>query len=143
MENVRQRTRKEVENTAAYAIGKFAKDLLTTTDILSMALAAVPEEYRKEDKDSKDPSSPSSHLQNLYTGVDMTRKELLKTLARHGVKSFNPIGEKFDPNMHQALFQAPVPGKEPGTVFQVSKDGYTINDRVLRPAQVGIVKQEE
>lgn len=69
----------------------------------------------------------------------MTKAELLKTLARHGVKQFDPTGEKFDPNLHEALYQAPIPDKEPGTVFETSTLGYTLNDRTLRAAQVGVV----
>jgi molecular chaperone GrpE len=69
----------------------------------------------------------------------MTKKELLKTLGRHGVKQFDPTGEKFDPNLHEALYQAPILGKEPGTVFETSTLGYTLNDRTLRAAQVGVV----
>jgi molecular chaperone GrpE len=70
----------------------------------------------------------------------MTRGELLKTLAKHGVTPFNPTGEKFDPNRHEALFQVPVPDKEPGTVFETQKDGYMLKSRTLRPAQVGVVQ---
>lgn len=70
----------------------------------------------------------------------MTRQELLKTLAKHGVTQFDPTGEKFDPNKHEALFQAPVEGKEPGTVLECQKMGYMIKSRTLRPAQVGVVQ---
>eukprot|EP00842_Homolaphlyctis_polyrhiza_P004317 jgi/Hompol1/4887/HPOL_003999-RA len=129
-ENVRQRTRKEIEDKQNFAIQKFAKELLSTADILAMALDSVPEAER---------SGSNDHLKNLYTGVSMTRAELLKTLKQFGVVPFDPIGEKFDPNLHQALFQAPVPGKEPGSIFQVTKVGYKIHERVLRPAQVGVV----
>ncbi|KAJ3076214.1 GrpE protein 1, mitochondrial [Quaeritorhiza haematococci] len=132
MENTRQRTRKEVEQTSVYAIQKFAKDLLDTADVLQMALNAVPEAERSE-------SSTNKALKDLYTGVSMTRAELLKAFKRHGVVPYDPTGEKFDPNLHQAMFQAPVPGKEAGTVFQTTKIGYKLNERVLRPAQVGVV----
>ncbi|KAL2913009.1 GrpE, mitochondrial [Polyrhizophydium stewartii] len=134
-ENLRQRTRKEIEDKQTFAIQKFAKELLNTADILAMALDAVPEAERAG-------ASSNAHLKNLYTGVSMTRAELLKTFKQFGVEAYNPINEKFDHNLHQALFQAPMPGKEPGTVFQVTKVGYKIHDRVLRPAQVGVVRED-
>lgn len=135
-ENVRQRSKKELEAAHQFAITKFSKDLLDSADILQLALKSVPETERTG-------SSPNKHLKDLYTGVDMTFSELMKTLKRHGVEPFDPTGEKFDHNMHQALFQSPVPEKEPGTVFQTTKIGYTLNGRVLRPAQVGVVSSKE
>ncbi|KAF9119169.1 Mitochondrial matrix cochaperone [Mortierella sp. GBA39] len=136
MENLRQRTAKEVANTKDYAIQKFAKDLLDTADILNMAIKNVPQDEIAE-------SSTNTHLKSLHTGVAMTRDELLKTFRRYGVESFDPMNEKFDPNMHQANFQVPMPGKEPGTVFDVQKIGFMIKGRVLRPAQVGVVQSTD
>ncbi|KAG0225481.1 Mitochondrial matrix cochaperone [Actinomortierella wolfii] len=136
MENLRARTAKEVNNTKDYAIQKFAKDLLETADILSLALKNVPAEEISE-------SSTNTHLKNLHTGLSMTRDELLKTFKRYGVEPYDPINEKFDPNLHQANFQVPIPGKEPGTVFDVQKIGYMIKGRVLRPAQVGVVQSTD
>ncbi|KAF9152934.1 Mitochondrial matrix cochaperone [Linnemannia schmuckeri] len=136
MENLRQRTAKEVANTKDYAIQKFAKDLLDTADILNMAIKNVPQEELAE-------SSTNTHLKSLHTGVAMTRDELLKTFKRYGVESFDPMNEKFDPNLHQANFQVPMPGKEPGTVFDVQKIGFMIKGRVLRPAQVGVVQSTD
>ncbi|OAD74941.1 hypothetical protein PHYBLDRAFT_92567, partial [Phycomyces blakesleeanus NRRL 1555(-)] len=143
-ENIRERSRKEVLSSKEFAIQKFAKDLLDTVDILGMALSAVPLELReKNEKPSKevihDVERVLDQLSNLYKGVSMTETELLKTLKRHGVEQENPEGETFDPNRHQALFQAPMPDKEAGTVFSVQKKGYSIKGRVLRPAQVGVV----
>ncbi|KAF9971780.1 Mitochondrial matrix cochaperone [Actinomortierella ambigua] len=136
MENLRARTTKEVNNTKDYAIQKFAKDLLDTADILALALKNVPAEEISE-------SSTNTHLKNLHTGLSMTRDELMKTFKRYGVEPYDPINEKFDPNLHQANFQVPIPGKEPGTVFDVQKIGYTIKGRVLRPAQVGVVQSTD
>ncbi|KAF9543905.1 Mitochondrial matrix cochaperone [Mortierella hygrophila] len=136
MENLRQRTAKEVANTKDYAIQKFAKDLLDTADILNMAIKNVPQDEIAE-------SSTNTHLKSLHTGVAMTRDELLKTFKRYGVESFDPMNEKFDPNMHQANFQVPMTGKEPGTVFDVQKIGFMIKGRVLRPAQVGVVQSTD
>ncbi|RKO91302.1 hypothetical protein BDK51DRAFT_21214 [Blyttiomyces helicus] len=134
-ENVRARARKEVEDTKAFSIQKFAKDLLDTADILQMALKALPAEELEAGK--------NQHLTNLHQGVSMTRVEMLKSFKRYGVEEFHPLNEKFDPNLHQALFQAPIPGKEPGTVFEVVKVGYTIHGRCLRPAQVGVVQDTQ
>jgi molecular chaperone GrpE len=135
-ENVRQQMRRQVEETAQFAIRKFAKDLLDTVDILGMALKSVP-------KEQVEGEGANTTLKNLYTGVSMTEAELLKTLKRHGVEPFDALGAEFDPNWHQALFHVPVPDKTPGTVFQVEKRGFSINGRVLRPAQVGVVKAQE
>lgn len=132
-ENVRTRTKKEIDDTAAFSISKFAKDLLDSSDFLSMALNSVKEQDRKDNKP----------LNDLYTGVDLTRNELLKAFKRFGIVEFSPLNEKFDPNLHQALFIAPVKEKEPGTIFVVQKSGFMIHGRVLRPAQVGVVKQED
>ncbi|KAF9131590.1 Mitochondrial matrix cochaperone [Mortierella sp. 14UC] len=136
MENLRQRTAKEVANTKDYAIQKFAKDLLDTADILNMAIKNVPQDEIAE-------TSTNKHLKSLHTGVSMTRDELLKTFKRYGVESFDPMNEKFDPNLHQANFQVPMPGKEPGTVFDVQKIGFMIKGRILRPAQVGVVQSTD
>jgi molecular chaperone GrpE len=132
MENMRVRTRKEVENATSYSITKFAKDLLETSDVLDLALKSVPESERE---------GSNKHLKDLFSGVSMTRDNLLKTFKRFGIEAFNPVGETFDPNLHQALFQAPIPGKEAGTVFECTKVGFMINGRVLRPAQVGVVSE--
>lgn len=91
------------------------------------------------------PSSPAEktaeqHLHDLHHGVEMTHRLLLQTLFKYQVKPFDPTGEKFDPNRHEALYQAPIPGKEPGTVLDCQKIGYMIKDRVLRAAQVGVVQ---
>jgi molecular chaperone GrpE len=132
-ENVRQRSRKEIANAKDFAIQKFAKDLLESADILEMAIKSVPAFGESPNKDLKD----------LHMGVSMTRTELLKAFKRHGMEEFDPMGEVFNHDMHQAVFQAAVVGKEPGTVFDVQKKGFTLNGRCLRPAQVGVVKIEE
>ncbi|RIA81818.1 GrpE-domain-containing protein [Glomus cerebriforme] len=131
MENLRERTRKEVEHTAQFAIQKFAKDLLNTVDVLNLALSSVPAEVRNDTQNNP-------HLVNLYTGVSLTETELLNILKKHGVEKINPLGEKFDPNIHEAVYQANVPDKEPGMVFDVQKVGYTLFGRIIRPPQVGV-----
>jgi molecular chaperone GrpE len=134
-ENTRQRTKVQIENASQFAIQKFAKDLLDTADVLQLALDSVNHD------DLKDDINPP--LKNLYTGISMTRNQLLKTFNRHGIEAFDPIDQKFDPNLHQALFQNAIPDKEPGTVFNVQKIGFTLNGRVIRAAQVGVVKAQE
>ncbi|KAJ2079334.1 GrpE, mitochondrial, partial [Coemansia sp. S142-1] len=122
----------EVENTKVFAIQKFAKDLLDTVDILELALKHVPKEHLADKVTNKS-------LVDLFEGVDMTRGSLLRTLERHGIESFDPIDKPYDPNTSHALYQAPIPGKTPGTVFAVEKRGYILKGRVLRSAQVGVV----
>ncbi|KAJ1980652.1 GrpE, mitochondrial [Dimargaris verticillata] len=134
MENLRQRTKKEVEHTAMFAIGKFAKELLDTVDILGLALKSVPE--------AEHSNQANKTLGDLYRGVSMTQTELLKTLKRHGVEQFDPIDEEFDPNKHQAMYQVDLPDKKPGVVISVEKSGYMIHGRVMRPAQVGVTRLE-
>ncbi|KAJ2002797.1 GrpE, mitochondrial [Coemansia thaxteri] len=131
-ENIRTRSKTEVDNTKVFAIQKFAKDLLDTVDILELALHHVPREHLADKVANK-------HLVDLFEGVDMTKSSLLRTLERHGVESFDPLDKPYDPNMSHALYQAPIPGKTPGTVFSVEKRGYILKGRVLRPAQVGVV----
>ncbi|KAJ9109353.1 hypothetical protein QFC21_000683 [Naganishia friedmannii] len=128
--NLQRRTEQEKASTRDFAIQAFASDLLSTVDILTTALSHVPQPVPEDAKD----------LAALFSGVQMTRGELLKTLAKHGVTPFNPTGEKFDPNRHEALFQVAMPDKEPGTVFETQKDGYMLKSRTLRPAQVGVVQ---
>ncbi|KAJ1833565.1 GrpE, mitochondrial [Coemansia sp. RSA 2706] len=131
-ENIRTRAKTEVESTKTFAIQKFAKDLLDTVDILELAVKHVPKEHLADKANHKS-------LVDLFDGVDMTRSNLLRTLERHGVESFDPLDKPYDPNTSHALYQAPMPGKTPGHVFAVEKRGYIIKGRVLRPAQVGVV----
>ncbi|KAJ3230078.1 Mitochondrial matrix cochaperone [Chytriomyces hyalinus] len=134
MENIRQRTKKEVENASSFAITKFAKDLLDTADVLEIALKNVPEAERSNDANKS--------LKDFYSGVSMTHDNLMKTFKRAGVEPYgDTLGAKFDHNLHEAVFQAPVPGKEPGSVLEVLKPGYMIKGRVLRNAQVGVVSE--
>lgn len=108
--------------------------------MLSLALKSVPSSALTpaEDANPPDNKSPSAYLQELHHGVEMTQRLLLQTLFKYQVKPFDPTGDKFDPNKHEALYQAPVPGKEPGVVIDCQKVGYMIKDRVLRAAQVGV-----
>eukprot|EP00051_Salpingoeca_urceolata_P006871 m.90986 g.90986 ORF g.90986 m.90986 type:complete len:285 (-) comp15024_c0_seq2:75-929(-) len=132
-ENVRQRSRVEVENARQFGIQKFSKDLLGIADVLQMATDAVPEEALTDD---------NPHLTALFTGLQSTQKLMLKVFTDHGLEQISPLGEKFDPNLHDAGFQMPDPNLETGTVGAVVKTGYMLNGRVLRPAAVGVVKNE-
>ena len=131
MENLRRRTEREVADARVYAITNFARDMLTVADNFQRAIDSVPAEARE----GGDPA-----LKALLEGVELTERDMLKTLERYGVKRLDPQGEKFDPNLHQAMFEVPNPDVPNGTVVQVVQTGYVIGDRVLRPALVGVAK---
>jgi molecular chaperone GrpE len=131
MENLRQRTRREVTDAKTYGISGFARDVLEIADNLQRALDAVPAEA----KASADPG-----LKALMEGVELTERSLLNALEKNGVKKFDPSGEKFDPNFQQAMYEVPDASVPSGTVVQVVQAGYMIGERVLRPALVGVSK---
>jgi molecular chaperone GrpE len=131
MENLRRRTVRDVHDARSYAIANFARDMLQVADNLQRALEAIPAEARE---------SGGAGFKALIEGVDITARGLLSTLERHGVKKLAPEGEKFDPNFHQAMFEVPNPEVAAGTVVQVVQPGYSIGERVLRPAMVGVAK---
>ncbi|KAF8654139.1 hypothetical protein AX16_003669 [Volvariella volvacea WC 439] len=144
--NLQRNAAREKEQTRDFAITRFASDLLETVDVLALALKSVPPEALASKPASNGsapaPKSAEAYLQELHHGVEMTHRLLLQTLFKYHVKPFDPTGDKFDPNLHEALFQAPIPEKEPGTVFNCQKTGYMIKDRVLRAAQVGVVQEQ-
>lgn len=129
MENLRRRTEREISDAKAYAVTSFARDLLGSADNLRRALESVPETAR---------AAADTALKAVVEGVELTERELLKTLERHGVRKIDPQGEKFDPNLHQAMFEAPDAGIAKGLVSKVVQTGYKIGERVLRPALVGV-----
>lgn len=149
--NLQRNAAREKEQTRDFAITRFAGDLLETVDVLSLALRSVPPSVLTSTEEANPPDlaqspppenkSPSVLLQELHHGVEMTQRLLLQTLFKYQVKPYDPTGDKFDPNKHEALYQAPVPGKVPGTVIDCQKVGYTIKDRVLRAAQVGVAQE--
>ena len=121
-----------------FAITRFATDIVGTVDTLAMALSSsMPSISGSTDTA---PTNAPEHTQALRTGVELTHKQLLSTLEKYGVSQFNPEGENFDPNWHEALFEVPVEGKESGTIVQTLKVGYKIKDRCLRAAQVGVAR---
>ncbi len=131
MENLRKRTAKEVADSKLYGVTGFARDVLDIADNLQRALDAVPADARA----NADPG-----LKALIEGVELTERSLLNALEKHGVKKFDPMGQKFDPNFQQAMFEVPDPSVPSGTVVQVVQAGFTIGERVLRPALVGVAK---
>lgn len=131
MENLRRRTARDVVDARAYAVANFARDMLQVADNLQRAMDAIPAEAKASD---------DAGFKALIEGVEITARGMLATLERHGVKKLAPEGERFDPNFHQAMFEVPNPDIASGTVVQVVQPGYSIGDRVLRPAMVGVSK---
>lgn len=129
MENLRRRTEREIADTKAYAVTSFARDMLGSADNLRRALENVPQAVH---------DAADGTLKAVIDGVELTERELLKTLERHGVRRIEPHGEKFDPNLHQAMFEAPDESIAKGLVSKVVQTGYKIGERVLRPALVGV-----
>ncbi|GAB4362264.1 MAG: nucleotide exchange factor GrpE [Kiloniellaceae bacterium] len=129
-ENVRRRAQREREDGVKYAAAAVVKDLLGVADNLQRALESVPAEAAAENEP----------LANLRTGVEMTQKELLAVFERHNIRTINPLGERLDPHLHEAMFEMEDPEKPAGTVVQVIQPGYRLHDRLLRPARVGISK---
>lgn len=131
-ENIRRRSERDREDTLKFAASGLAKDLLNVADNLHRALAAVPEELRSGDEAAK----------NFVVGVEMTEKELLGAFEKHGIQQILPLGEKFDYDKHQAMFELENTGQPPGTVVEMMQPGYIMHDRLLRPAMVGVAKGE-
>ena len=131
MENLRRRTEREIADSRTYGVAGFARDVLAVADNMHRALEAIGPELRAQ-ADAK--------LKSFIEGVELTERELLKMLEKNGVRKFSPHGEKFDPNVHQAMFEVPTAEFPPGHVAQVIQAGYMLGDRVLRPAMVGVVK---
>ena len=131
MENLRKRTDREVADSRLYGVASFARDVLVVADNMRRALEAVTPELR---------TSAQNGAKALVDGVELTERELLKALEKNGVRQFTPQGEKFDPNLHQAMFEVPDPTVPAGSVVLVVQPGYMIGERVLRPALVGVSK---
>jgi molecular chaperone GrpE len=131
MENLRKRTEREVADARAYGVTGFARDVLAVADNMHRALETLGPELRAQ-ADAK--------LTALIEGVELTERELMKVLEKNGVTKFSPQGEKFDPNVHQAMYEVQDSNVPPGHVAQVIQAGYMLGDRVLRPALVAVVK---
>jgi molecular chaperone GrpE len=131
MENLRRRTDREVADSRIYGVTNFARDILGVADNMARSVAALTKELQANADDG---------VKSLLEGVELTERELLNVLEKHGVRKFEPLGEKFDPNLHQAMFELPDPSKTAGTIAQVVQPGYMIGERVLRPAGVAVAK---
>ena len=130
-ENIRRRSKKELEDTSRYAIAGFARDLLSVADNLRRALDST----EVEQNDS------SAAFKALLEGVELTEKEFLSMLTRYGIHKITPKGERFDAKFHQAMFEVESTSEEPGSIVEVIQPGYVIGDRLLRPAMVGVAKK--
>jgi molecular chaperone GrpE len=133
-ENIRRIAKKDVDNARSFAVSSFAKSLLDTSDNLTRAMDAVPEAYRSDKE--KHPV-----LATLYEGIQMIDDGLTKAFNKNGLRKYGSVGEKFDPNLHDALFEYPDPNMEAGSIGQVMKPGFKLNERVIRPAEVGVIKK--
>ncbi len=131
MENLRRRTEREVADARNYGVARFAKDMLEFADNIQRAIANVPSEVGQ---------NGDAAQKALMEGMELIERNFLATLARHGVTKIEPKGSKFDPNLHEALFEVLDPNQPSGTVAQVVEAGYSIGDRVLRPAKVGVTR---
>jgi len=131
MENLRRRTEREIADSRLYGIASFARDVLAVADNMHRALETSRSELREQ---------ADATVKALIEGVELTERELLKVLEKNGVKKFSPVGEKFDPNVHQAMYEVSESDLPPGHVAQVIQAGYMLGDRVLRPALVGVAK---
>ncbi|MCP4327506.1 MAG: nucleotide exchange factor GrpE [Alphaproteobacteria bacterium] len=129
-ENIRRRSQKEKEDIGRFAVSNLARDMLNVADNLHRVIEAIPEEAVKGDH----------ALNTLYEGVELVERDLQQVFERHGIVQIAPLGEKFDHNLHQAMFEVDDPDAEPGTVVQLMAPGYLIHGRLLRPAMVGVAK---
>jgi molecular chaperone GrpE len=131
MENLRKRSEREKAEATLYAASNFARDLLSVVDNFSRALAAVTPEQR---------AAADEMSSSLLAGIEVTERELTNVLERHGIRRIDAMGQKFDPHMHQAMFEVPTADHPAGTIVQVMQNGYAIGTRCLRPALVGVAK---
>ena len=129
-ENVRRRAQREREEALKYAVAAFAKELLSVADNLRRALDSLPDSEAKDER-----------TRGLLAGVAATERELLSVFEQHGIRRIDPDGERFDHNLHQAIFEAERAGKAGGVIIEVLQPGYVLHDRLLRPAMVGVAKE--
>ena len=131
LENTRRRAERDKFDALRYGVTGFARDMVSVGDNLTRALNAIEETDRE---------GLSDNMVNLLEGVGATQRDLMAALQRNGVKPIAPEGEKFDPNFHEAMYEAPGTGQDSGTIIEVVEIGYTIGDRLLRAAKVGVAK---
>lgn len=131
-QNVRRRLEKDAQDARAYAATGFARDMLSVSDNMTRALEAIPADLRDDDR-----------VKGLIAGLEATGRELMSVFERNGIVRVSSLGEKLDPNRHQAMIEMPTADAEPGTIVQEMQAGYMIKDRLLRPALVGVAKAAE
>jgi len=131
-ENTRKRMQKERQDAGKFAIAGFARDILEVADNLRRALNSLPAELIEAEP----------QIKNLQEGIEATERTLLKSFEKNQIQPIDAMGQIFDPNVHEVMFEAPDPSKPAGIIIQVLETGYTLNDRLLRPARVGVVKDE-
>ena len=139
-QNQRRRAENEMAEMRKYGAAHFARDTLAIADNLNRALAAAGGAGAGGAAAAADQAARAQMLDALRQGVELIEREFMAIIERHGIKRIEPFGEKFDPNWHQAMFEAEAEGAEPGTVMQVVQPGYRLHDRLLRPAMVGVAK---
>lgn len=130
-ENTKRRALKERDDAQKFSITSFARDIIPVADNLRRALDAMPEDEKGNEQ-----------IASLIEGIEATERELLRVFERHGLKKLDPIDSIFDPNFHEVMFEAPMPSKPAGTIIQVMETGYTLHERLVRPARVGVVKDD-
>ncbi len=129
-ENMRRRAQRDKEDASKYAISNFARDMLSLNDSLHRAMDSVDADTREKD----------AAVERIMAGLEMTAREVRNTFERFGIKIIEAMGEKFDHNLHEAMFELEDASKPAGTVVQVVETGYVLNDRLLRPSKVGVSK---
>ncbi|TAL28242.1 MAG: nucleotide exchange factor GrpE [Alphaproteobacteria bacterium] len=129
-DNTRKRAERAREDTAKFAVQSFARDLMSVADNLRRALGAMP----------KDALERNPELTNIHTGVAAIERDLHRIFDNNGIKRVDPLNQKFDANLHEVMFEVEATGQPAGTVVQVIDPGYTIHERLLRPARVGVAK---
>lgn len=136
-ENMRRRTERETQSARKYGHTSFARDLVGAIDNLARAIEATGS-FTKDDDEAVPQMDEAT--QSLIKGIELSWTEILSVIEKHGIKQVNPVGEKFDYNLHQAMFEMPTDEVEPGMVVEVVQHGYVLHDRLLRPAMVGVSK---
>jgi molecular chaperone GrpE len=131
-QNVRRRLETELQQATSYAAAQFARDMLAIKDHVERALAAVNEELRSDKVASQ-----------FLAGIEATARELESVFAKHGISRIKSVGEKLDPNRHQAMMEIPTDQAQPGTIVEEMQPGYMLKDRLLRPALVGVAKKPD
>ncbi|WP_233026439.1 nucleotide exchange factor GrpE [Rhodopseudomonas boonkerdii] len=132
VENMRRRSERDVADASKYAISKFAKDMIAVADNMERAVASVPQAERERD----------ANATAVLHGIELTAKAMRDALARNGIEKLEPVGHRFDPNFHEAMFEVVDPSKPNGTVADVLEPGYSIGSRPLRPAKVAVTRDK-